>query len=127
MSQDVSVRGRRSGLRRDTTHHRQRALDAAGPRGHRQGDLVHPERELLDHYERKYLGMDTPGWRHRRPSGRLRRLFRSGLGALARDSYRHHLGVRELHIPPVRTLVSTDDHLHRLAGDPLAVRASAPM
>jgi hypothetical protein len=56
MSQDVSVRGRRSGLRRDTAHHRQRALDAAGPRRHRQGDLVHPERELLDHYERKYLG-----------------------------------------------------------------------
>jgi len=35
MSQDVSLRG--GGARRDTTHHRQRALDAAGPRGHRQG------------------------------------------------------------------------------------------
>ena len=36
------------------------------------------------------------------------------------------LSVRELHVHPPRALVGIDDHLYRLVGDPLAVRASPP-
>ena len=97
-----------------------------GVRRHRQGDVLRRERELLDHYERQYLGMDTPGWRHHRSRGGFRRLFGSGLGALAGDLHRRHLSVRELRVHPVGALVGIDDHLHRPVGDPLAVRASPP-
>ena len=62
---------------------------------------LHRERELLDHYERQYLGMDTPGRRHHRSRGGFRRLFGSGLGALAGNLHRRHLGVCELRVHPV--------------------------
>ena len=59
--------------------------EVLGLAGHRQGDVLHRERELLDHYECQYLGMDTPGWRHQRSRGWFRRFFGSALGALVGD------------------------------------------
>jgi hypothetical protein len=42
--------------------------------------------------------------------------FWSGVGALAGDPDRHHLGVRELHVHSVPALVGLNDHLHRPVG-----------
>jgi hypothetical protein len=119
MSEDVSVRENcRRGLLPDAAYRRRRALDAAGLR--RQGNLVPREREPLDCCLRRYPGMDTAAQRHHRCCGRLRRLFGSGVSATAADLHRHHLGISELQVHPVRALVGLNDHLHRLAGSPLS-------
>jgi hypothetical protein len=120
MSQDASVQeNRTSGLRPGSAYHRRRGLDAAWLCWHHQGNLVGRACELLDHYQRQYLGVDTPARRHHRSRGRIRRLVESGLGATAGDLHRHHLGVSELQVHPVRAPAGLNDHLHRPAGGPL--------
>jgi hypothetical protein len=120
MSQDVSVRENRgSSLRRGTTFRRRCTLNAARPRWHRQGNLVHRERKRLDRYESQYLGMDTPGRRQRSRSW-FQHPFRSCLGAVALDPHRHNLGVCEPQVPPVRAPVDLNDHVHGPAGGPLS-------
>jgi hypothetical protein len=119
MSEEVSVgENCRSGLLPDTAYRRWRALDAARLR--RQWNLVRREREPLDCCVGQCSGIATAARRHHRCCGRLRRLFRSGVSATAADLHRHHLGVSELQVHPVRALVGLNDHLHRLAGSPLS-------
>jgi hypothetical protein len=121
MSQDVSVReNRMRGGRPAFAYHRRRALDAVWLCWHRQGNLVQREYEPLDRSERQYLGVDTAARRHHRSRARVRRLFGSGLGATAADPHRHHLGIGELQVHPVRALVGLNDYPHRPAGSPLS-------
>ena len=117
MSEDVSVRENgRSGLLPDTAYRRRRALDAAWLRW--QGNLVRREREPLDCCVRQYSGMDTVARRHHRCCGRLRRLVRSGVSATAADLHRHHLGISERQVHPVRALMGPNDHLRPPVGSP---------
>jgi hypothetical protein len=119
MSEDVRVRENcRSGLLTDTAYRRRRALNAAWLR--RRGNLVRREREPLDRCVRQYSEMDTAARWHHRCCGRLRRLFGSGVSPTAEDLHRHHLGISELQVHPVRALVGLNDHLHRSAGSPLS-------